>query len=186
MHSAAGNVLVKKAGMLATSMRTHTCGDLGAENVDQNVSLCGWVQNVRVLSETLVFVQLRDAYGSMQLLAEQSRIPRFHEQKSLLEKLSTDSLVRVAGKVVRRPQEMVRDGTPTGQIELLVDAIQVLNHAQSLPFNPHVKSTLPGEDTRLAHRYLDLRRPELQHNIRVRSKATMAVRQFMDDNGKPS
>ncbi|KAJ2595252.1 aspartate--tRNA ligase msd1, partial [Coemansia sp. RSA 1722] len=183
MHSAASSALVKKAGMLATSMRTHTCGELGAENVDQEVSLCGWVQNIRVLSETLVFVQLRDAYGSMQLLAEQSRIPHFSEQKLLLEKLSTDSLISVAGKVVRRPQEMVRDGAQTGQIELLVDKIQVLNHAQPLPFNPHVKSALPGEDTRLAHRYLDLRRPELQHNIRVRSKTTMAVRQFMDDNG---
>ncbi|KAJ1932652.1 aspartate--tRNA ligase msd1, partial [Kickxella alabastrina] len=163
-------------------MRTHTCGDLDATNIDQQVRLCGWVQNIRVLSDTLVFVQLRDAYGTMQLLAEQSKIPQFEEQKRLLEQLNTDSLIKVIGKVVRRPEGMAKTTAQTGEIELLVDQIQVLNSAEPLPFNPHVKNKLPSEDTRLAHRYLDLRRPELQHNIRVRSKATMAIRQFMDDN----
>ncbi|KAJ2784345.1 aspartate--tRNA ligase msd1 [Coemansia interrupta] len=168
---------------LTTSMRTHTCGSLNAENVDQHVKLCGWVQNIRVLSDTLVFVQLRDSYGSMQLLAEQTKMPRFSEQKELLEQLNTDSLIEVAGTVVRRPEEMIKDRAQAGEIELLVDEVKVLNHAELLPFNPHIKSKLPGEETRLAHRYLDLRRPELQNNIRVRSRTSMAIRQFMDDNG---
>ncbi|KAJ2493291.1 aspartate--tRNA ligase msd1 [Coemansia sp. RSA 2050] len=168
---------------LSTSMRTHTCGDLDSGHVDQQVRLCGWVKNIRVLSETLVFVHLRDAYGSMQLLAEQSRMPHFTEHKRVLEELNPDTLVGVCGTVVRRPESMTNDAEKTGQIELLLDKIHVLNHTEPLPFNPYIKSNLPNEDVRLAHRYLDLRRPELQHNIRLRSKTTSAIRQFMDDNG---
>ncbi|KAJ2724186.1 aspartate--tRNA ligase msd1 [Coemansia sp. Benny D115] len=163
-------------------MRTHTCGDLDTKNVDQQVRLCGWVQNIRALSENLVFVQLRDAYGTMQLLVENSKIPHFASQKSMLEKLNIDSLVEVSGKVALRPEGMTKAGTKAGEVELLVNEIQVLNHAAPLPFNPHIKEQLPGEESRLAHRYLDLRRPELQNNIRVRSQATMAIRQFMDEN----
>ncbi|KAJ2062371.1 aspartate--tRNA ligase msd1 [Coemansia sp. S146] len=147
-------------------MRTHTCGDLNSGHVDQQVRLCGWVKNIRVLSETLVFVHLRDAYGSMQLLAEQSRMPQFAKHKRVLEMLNPDTLVDVSGTVVRRPENMTNDAEKTGQIELLVDKIQVLNHAEPLPFSPYIKNKLPNEEARLAHRYLDLRRPELQHNIR--------------------
>ncbi|KAJ2746936.1 aspartate--tRNA ligase msd1 [Coemansia sp. BCRC 34301] len=163
-------------------MRTHTCGDLNSGHVDQQVRLCGWVKNIRVLSETLVFVHLRDSYGSIQLLAEQSRMPQFSQHKRVLEMLNPDSLIGVHGTVVRRPENMVNAAEKAGQIELLVDKIQVLNHAEPLPFSPYVKSKLPNEEVRLAHRYLDLRRPELQHNIRVRSKTTTAIRQFMEDN----
>ncbi|KAJ2099172.1 aspartate--tRNA ligase msd1 [Coemansia sp. S100] len=164
-------------------MRTHTCGDLNSGHVDQQVRLCGWVKNIRVLSETLVFVHLRDAYGSLQLLAEHSRMPQFAEHKRVLEQLNPDTLVDVSGTIVRRPENMTNDAEKTGQIELLVDRIKVLNHAEPLPFSPYIKSKLPNEEVRLAHRYLDLRRPELQYNIRLRSKTTSAIRQFMDDNG---
>ncbi|KAI8321840.1 aspartyl-tRNA synthetase [Martensiomyces pterosporus] len=163
-------------------MRTHTCGDLNADNVNEEVRLCGWAQSIRVLSDTLVFVQLRDAYGTVQLLAEQSRMPHFAEQKKRLESLNIDTLVGVTGTVVKRPAKGVA-AEGAGEIELLVDQIQVLNHTENLPFNPYIRSKLPGEEVRLAHRYLDLRRPELQNNIRTRSKTTMAVRQFMDENG---
>ncbi|KAJ2008088.1 aspartate--tRNA ligase msd1 [Coemansia thaxteri] len=164
-------------------MRTHTCGDLNAGHVDQQVRLCGWVKNVRVLSETLVFVHLRDAYGSMQLLAEQTRLPQFAEQKRALELLNPDTLVAVTGTVVARPDSMANAAEKTGQIELLLEQIQILNHANVLPFSPYIKSKLPSEEVRLTHRYLDLRRPELQQNIRLRSKTSLAIRQFMDDNG---
>ncbi|KAJ2390516.1 aspartate--tRNA ligase msd1 [Coemansia sp. RSA 2611] len=163
-------------------MRTHTCGELSAQHVGQRVELCGWAQNVRVLSDTLVFVQLRDAYGAVQLLVEHSRMPGFAEQKRLLEALNNDTLLSVCGKVVKRPDGMAKGASPAREIELLADQMAVLNRALPLPFNPHIKANLPGEDVRLAHRHLDLRRPELQRNIRVRSKATMAIRQFMDDN----
>ncbi|KAJ2626251.1 hypothetical protein GGF44_005103 [Coemansia sp. RSA 1694] len=123
-------------------MRTHTCGDLNSDKVGQQVRLCGWVKNIRVLSETLVFVHLRDAYGSMQLLAEQSRMPQFAEHKRVLELLNPDALVGVHGTVVRRPESMANAAEKTGQIELLVDEIQVLNHAEPLPFSPYIKSKL--------------------------------------------
>ncbi|KAI9468790.1 aspartyl-tRNA synthetase [Coemansia mojavensis] len=164
-------------------MRTHTCGELGARHVGQFVELCGWAQSIRVLSDTLVFVQLRDAYGSVQLLVERSRVDEFAEQKRLLETLTTDALIGVRGKVVKRPADMAKGDSQAREIELLVDNVQVLNRAMPLPFNPHVKANLPGEDVRLAHRHIDLRRSELQTNIRTRSKAAMAIRQFMDDNG---
>ncbi|KAJ2443913.1 aspartate--tRNA ligase msd1 [Coemansia sp. RSA 2440] len=164
-------------------MRTHTCGELSAQHVGQRVELCGWAQNTRVLSNTLVFVQLRDAFGSVQLLAEHDRMPAFTEQKRLLELLSSDSLIGVSGTVIKRPASMVKGESQAREIELLVDCVKVLNHAKPLPFNPHVKANLPSEDVRLANRHLDLRRSELQNNIRVRSKATMTIRQFMDNNG---
>ncbi|KAJ2266500.1 aspartate--tRNA ligase msd1, partial [Coemansia sp. RSA 353] len=164
-------------------MRTHTCGELSAQHVGQRVELCGWAQNTRVLSNTLVFVQLRDAFGSVQLLAEHDRMPAFTEQKRLLELLSSDSLIGVSGTVIKRPASMVKGESQAREIELLVDRVKVLNHAKPLPFNPHVKANLPSEDVRLANRHLDLRRSELQNNIRVRSKATMTIRQFMDNNG---
>ncbi|KAJ2848162.1 aspartate--tRNA ligase msd1 [Coemansia brasiliensis] len=164
-------------------MRTHTCGELGVKHVGQHVELCGWAQSIRVLSDTLVFAQLRDAYGVVQLLVERSRVSGFAEQKRLLETLTTDALIGVKGKVVKRPDDMAKGDSQTREIELLVDSVQVLNRAMALPFNPHVKANLPGEDVRLAHRHIDLRRSELQTNIRVRSKTAMAIRQFMDDNG---
>ncbi|KAJ1936234.1 aspartate--tRNA ligase msd1, partial [Linderina macrospora] len=126
---------------LATHLRTHTCGDLSASHVDQQVKLCGWAQNIRVLSDTLVFVQLRDAYGSIQLLAEQSKANDFAKQKRVLEQLSPDTLIGVQGTIVRRPEATVKqDGA--GEIELLVDNIEVLNHTESLPFNPYIKEKL--------------------------------------------
>ncbi|KAJ2901225.1 aspartate--tRNA ligase msd1, partial [Coemansia aciculifera] len=163
-------------------MRTHTCGDLNSDHVDQQVQLCGWVKNIRVLSKTLLFVQLRDAYGSVQLLAEKSRFPQFAEDKRTLELLNLDTLVSVHGTVIMRPDSMVNSAEKTGEIELIVDKIKVLNHAEPLPFSPYIKSQLPNEEVRLAHRYLDLRRPELHHNICVRSKTTAAIRQFLNDN----
>ncbi|KAJ2796201.1 aspartate--tRNA ligase msd1, partial [Coemansia guatemalensis] len=80
-------------------MRSHTCGELGSQHVGQVVELCGWAQNVRVLSDTLVFVKLRDAFGSVQLLTEHRRMAKFAEQKRQLELLSTDTLISVKGEV---------------------------------------------------------------------------------------
>ncbi|KAJ1879689.1 hypothetical protein LPJ71_010677, partial [Coemansia sp. S17] len=91
---------------------------------------------------TLVFVHLRDAYGSLQLLAEHSRMPQFAEHKRVLEQLNPDTLVDVSGTIVRRPENMTNDAEKTGQIELLVDKIKVLNHAEPLPFSPYIKSKL--------------------------------------------
>ncbi|KAJ2550620.1 aspartate--tRNA ligase msd1 [Coemansia sp. RSA 1933] len=122
-------------------MRTHTCGELTDAHIGQQVSVCGWVQSVRAVSDTLLFVLLRDSYGTLQLLAEKSRMrgPLFDDQKELFGSLSVDSLVAVTGTVVHRP-----DGTAKSEpkIELLVDGARVLNVAERLPFNPHVKANM--------------------------------------------
>ncbi|KAJ2571287.1 aspartate--tRNA ligase msd1 [Coemansia sp. RSA 1813] len=172
----------EKLRLLTTSMRAHTCGELTDAHVGQQVSVCGWVQSVRAVSDTLLFVLLRDAYGTLQLLAEKSRMPDslFDKHQKLLGSLSVDSLVAVTGTVARRPEGMAKG---EDAIELLIDKARMLNVAERLPFNPHTKANLPSEEVRLGHRYLDLRRSDLQRNIRLRSKTTMTIRQYMDDNG---
>ncbi|KAI9505559.1 tRNA synthetases class II-domain-containing protein [Coemansia spiralis] len=162
-------------------MRTHTCGELTDSHVGQHVQLCGWVQSIRAASDTLLFVHLRDAYGSLQLLLEKSRMSEelFNEKKATLEQLAVDSLIAVNGIISKRPEGMAKGNSQACGIELFVSNISTLNVTEKLPFNPHIKANL----IRLTHRHLDLRRTDLQHNIRTRSKATMAIRQFMDDNG---
>ncbi|KAJ1993797.1 aspartate--tRNA ligase msd1 [Coemansia umbellata] len=166
-------------------MRTHTCGELTDSHVGQHVQLCGWVQSIRAASDTLLFVHLRDAYGSLQLLLEKSRMSEelFNEKKATLEQLAVDSLIAVNGIISKRPEGMAKGNSQACGIELFVSNISTLNVTEKLPFNPHIKANLPSEEIRLTHRHLDLRRTDLQHNIRTRSKATMAIRQFMDDNG---
>lgn len=161
-------------------MRTHTCGNVSICHVNQPVQLCGWVQSIRILSDTLMFVQLRDAYGTMQVVAEEKRTPGFAEFRKRLQQMNPDTLVQVNGMVAERPPEMQRKAR---EVELVLSDIRVLNHCLPLPFNPYIKDKLPGEEVRLAHRYLDLRRSDLQYNIRARSRASAIIRQVLDSQG---
>ncbi|KAJ2623173.1 aspartate--tRNA ligase msd1 [Coemansia spiralis] len=184
-QSSNSSLISQNTHSLSTSMRTHTCGELTDSHVGQHVQLCGWVQSIRAASDTLLFVHLRDAYGSLQLLLEKSRMSEelFNEKKATLEQLAVDSLIAVNGIISKRPEGMAKGNSQACGIELFVSNISTLNVTEKLPFNPHIKANLPSEEIRLTHRHLDLRRTDLQHNIRTRSKATMAIRQFMDDNG---
>lgn len=132
------------------------------------VAVRGWLQAVRDLG-AVVFLLLRDATGTIQLKIDKALFPD-------VESLKVESVVNARGKVVRRPATMVNSEQATGEVEVEVDHLTVLNPCGVLPFSLH---SMPSEEVRLQHRHLDLRRPILQRNIRLRSDVALAVRQFL-------
>ncbi len=154
-------------------LRTHTCGELRADQVGESVTLCGWVDTARDHGGG-VFIDLRDRYGKTQVVAS----PESGE--SILEafkKLRSEDVVRVWGKIAHRPEGTVNPRLATGEIELRVDKMEVLNRCPPPPFTPS-QQELPGEDLRLRYRYLDLRRPEMQQTMVLRSRIIKTMRDY--------
>ena len=158
-------------------MRTHFCGLVDEALVGQTVTLCGWVDVARDMGH-LVFVDLRDHEGIVQVVAEPSDAPNSAEVVAAAGQLGYEDAVRVTG-VVRRRQN-VNPKLRTGQVEVVPTCIEVLNKAAPLPFHAHEN---PGEDIRLRYRYLDLRRPEMQQMMRTRIKLVQALRRWLDARG---
>ena len=156
--------------------RTHDCGALRAADVGQTVRLSGWVHRKRDHGG-LLFVDLRDNYGLTQLVAnpDSAAFP-------VLERLRAESVVRIDGRVVAREAGTVNPELPTGEIEVRVDATEVLSEAQELPLPVFGEPGYP-EDIRLKYRYLDLRRDGLHRNILLRSKIIHSVRNRMVTRG---
>ena len=146
------------------------------------VTLCGWVHSRRDLGG-LIFIDVRDREGRTQTVFDPSDLP-----KELFERaaaLRSECVVRVTGKVRQRPTGTNNPKIPTGEVEVMVKELEVLNVADVLPFpvdDPEVASKV-NEELRLKYRYLDLRRPEMARNLRVRSKVATATRVFMDEQG---
>ncbi len=146
------------------------------------VTLCGWVHSRRDLGG-LIFIDVRDREGRTQTVFDPSDLP-----KELFERtaaLRSECVVRVTGKVRQRPVGTNNPKIPTGEVEVMVKELEVLNVADVLPFpvdDPEVASKV-NEELRLKYRYLDLRRPEMARNLRVRSKVATATRVFMDEQG---
>ena len=146
------------------------------------VTLCGWVHSRRDLGG-LIFIDVRDREGRTQTVFDPSDLP-----KELFERaaaLRSECVVRVTGKVRQRPAGTNNPKIPTGEVEVMVKELEVLNVADVLPFpvdDPEVASKV-NEELRLKYRYLDLRRPEMARNLRVRSKVATATRVFMDEQG---
>ena len=162
--------------------RTHHCNELRPEHIGQTVTLDGWVHSRRDLGG-VIFIDVRDREGRTQTVYDPSDLP-----KELFEKaaaLRSECVVRATGKVRQRPAGTNNPKIPTGEIEVLVSALEVLNAADVLPFpvdDPEVAAKV-NEELRLKHRYLDLRRPEMARNLRLRSKVSTATRIFMDEQG---
>ena len=156
--------------------RTHTCGELRQEHVGQSVTLLGWVHRVRDLGGVLFF-DVRDRYGLTQAV-----IPERNNPKYTWEKLRPEFVVRVTGTVAARTPEAVNRNLETGDVEVVVSEIEILNEARTPPF-PINEDTAVAEETRLRYRYLDLRRPKLQANLALRHKVTLAARQYFDREG---
>jgi aspartyl-tRNA synthetase len=162
--------------------RTHTCGDLRPEHVGQEVVLKGWVDTQRDLGG-VIFVDLRDRYGLTQLV--------FSPQDSLnayqkAERLRSEYVISVRGVVQKRAPETVNPKLATGEVEVRVHDLVVLNTSEPLPFpiSAHEeKRTAASEDVRLKYRYLDLRRPELQRNLLLRHRVYQVTRQYFDAHG---
>lgn len=159
-------------------LRTHTCGELRAEHKGQIVTVCGWVDTCRDHSGVL-FVDLRDRYGKTQVVfAPEGGSELLAQAKSL----RGEDVIGVTGTVAPRPEGTVNLKLPTGGIEVRARELVVLNKSRTPPFQPTGKD-LPGEDIRLKHRYLDLRRPKMQETLMLRHRIVKVMRDYFDELG---
>ena len=156
--------------------RTHTCGQLRKEHVGQQVRLSGWVHNRRDLGG-LLFVDLRDHYGITQLTARPES-PVFEQ----LSRVPKETVIRVTGEVSARSADNVNPTLPTGEIEVDAVEMDILGTTEELPLTIYPEDNT-SEERRLAHRFLDLRRERMHHNIMLRSQVVAAIRQKMTDLG---
>ncbi len=157
-------------------LRTHTCGELRAGHAGQTVTLCGWVDKYRDHAG-IVFVDLRDRYGKTQVkfsLADNSAAQEYARG------LRYEDVIQVTGAVVERPADMHNPKLATGDIEVKATDLTILNKSKTPPFEPDT-AALPNEELRLKHRFLDLRRPELQQSIILRHQLTKVVRDYFDE-----
>jgi aspartyl-tRNA synthetase len=162
--------------------RTHTCNELRPEHAGQSVTLTGWVHSRRDLGGVL-FIDLRDREGRTQTVFDPADLPS--DVFDSATRLHSESVIEVTGKVRLRPAGTDNSKIVTGQIEVLVKEVTVLNNADVLPFpvdDPEVANKV-NEELRLKYRFLDLRRPEMIRNIRLRSKVAIATRTYMDEQG---
>ena len=156
--------------------RTHTCGSLRVENVNERVTLAGWVQKVRNLG-AMTFIDLRDRYGITQIVVEEHSPAQAREAAS---RLGREFVVQVTGRVVERSSKNPK--MPTGDIEVAAEEVNILNEALTPPFTIEEVSD-GGDDLRMKYRYLDLRRPPLQRNLILRHKMAQEIRRFLDAKG---
>ncbi len=158
--------------------RTHRCGELSAANVGEEVTVMGWVQKQRNKGG-IIFVDLRDRAGILQVIFEESDCGAENFEKA--EKLRSEFVVAVVGKVTKR-EGAVNENLATGEIEVRATQVRILSEAQTPPF-PIEADSKTKEELRLKYRYLDLRRPDLQRNLILRSKIVNTIRNFMSDEG---
>ncbi len=162
--------------------RTHHCNELRPAHIGQTVTLCGWVHSRRDLGG-LIFIDIRDREGRTQTVFDPSALAAelFNKAASL----RSESVIRVTGVVRQRPAGTTNSKIVTGEVEIVATELEILNMAAVLPFpvdDPEVAAKV-NEELRLQYRYLDLRRPEMMRNLRLRSKLAIALRQYFDDNG---
>ncbi|SOC79705.1 aspartyl-tRNA synthetase [Salinimicrobium sediminis] len=157
--------------------RSHTCGELRIEDKGKQVKLSGWVQKIRDKG-FMVWVDLRDRYGLTQLIFDDERTPKEMMEKA--SQLGREFVIQVSGEVIER--ESKNPNMPTGDVEILVSELKVLNAAQLPPFTIE-DETDGGEDLRMKYRYLDIRRNPVKNKLIFRSKVAMEVRKFLSEKG---
>jgi len=158
--------------------RTHTCGDLRKTDVDSQVVVMGWVQTRRDHGG-LIFVDLRDRYGVTQVVFNPERAPQVHEKAH---SLRSEYVIAVQGRVERRPKDMENPRIATGEIEVAVDGLKILNESRT-PYFPIEDEAEVAENVRLRYRYLDLRRRRMQENLLLRHRAAKVVRDYLSSHG---
>lgn len=157
-------------------MRTNYCGAINTHYLNQTVTLCGWVHRRRDHGG-VIFIDLRDREGIVQIVCDPENAATFH----VAEKIRNEYVLKISGVVRHRPEGTVNLTIHTGEIEVLVNSIEILNPSLTPPFQMDEENL--SEVIRLEHRYLDLRRPAMQKNLRLRHKVTMAVRSYLDQQG---
>ena len=156
------------------NIRTNTCGELNSKSIDKSVILNGWVNTVRLHGQ-VVFVDLRDRYGKTQIVFNSDNYTGEFEE---VKKLSMEDVISVIGKVQKRTEGAINTEMFTGEIEVIINKMEILNEADPLPFVISDR-TSAEEDLRLKYRYLELRTDELQQNLNIRHKTYQAVRNYL-------
>lgn len=158
-------------------MRSHYCGDIRQDHIDSTISLCGWVDRRRDHGG-VIFIDLRDREGIVQVVFD----PDGGEFFELADTVRSEYVLQVTGKVRARDEATVNPNMPTGAIEVFGTELKILNVAETPAFqlDDHVQV---GEDVRLKHRYLDLRRAEMQNNLQLRARISSQVRQSLESQG---
>ena len=158
-------------------MRSHYCGELNESHIDQTISLCGWVHRRRDHGG-VIFLDLRDRDGITQVVYDPDTVESF----AIAEQVRNEFVVRVQGMVRARPEGTENLEMPTGKIEVLGKELEILNAADTPPFQLDEHMAV-HEDIRLRNRFIDLRRPEMLNRMRMRSRITSGIRNYLDDNG---
>jgi aspartyl-tRNA synthetase len=157
-------------------MRSHYCGQINESFIDETVILCGWVYRRREHSQ-VIFIDLRDREGIVQVVFE----PENTEAYATAEKVRSEYVLRIEGLVRQRPESTENPDLASGQVEVVVQQIEILNAAETPPFQ--LDESHINEDIRLRYRYIDLRRPEMQARFQLRAQINRLVRQFLDSEG---
>jgi aspartyl-tRNA synthetase len=163
---------------LGDLQRTHMCGDLRASNAGQTVLLMGWAHRRRDHG-AVIFIDMRDRTGHTQAIFHEDVDPAVHQRA---EEVRAEYVIAVEGVVALRSKETVNPNMPTGEVEVVASKIWILNESKTPPF-PMEEHVDVSEDARLKYRYVDLRRPQMQRNIILRSKIAFAVRQQLTSLG---
>jgi len=157
-------------------MRTHYCGELNTSHLDQEITLVGWAHRRRDHGG-VIFIDLRDREGRVQVVIDPDTADTF----ATAERVRSEFVLQVKGRVRRRPQGTVNPELSTGEIEVLGKQLEILNSAETPPF--HLDDDTVSEEHRLRYRYIDLRRPEMLNHLRLRARVTRELRNFLDENG---
>lgn len=159
---------------MQTKFKTNNCGELNLDNLNQEVTLSGWVACVRDLGG-IIFVELRDRSGLFQLVSDPKVNPQVH---STFERLKDEFVITVKGKITRRPEETYNEKYATGQVEMYPESIEILSEAKTLPFQLDDENV--SEDIRLKYRYLDIRSEKMLNNLILRHKIVVASRNYLN------
>lgn len=160
-------------------MRSHYCGELRAEHIGETVNLCGWVDRRRDHGG-VIFLDLRDRSGLVQIVSDPERTPASYQQAG---DLRNEYVVKISGRVTKRPDDSLNPRLATGEIEIYADQIELLNAVRKqLPFQVSAAETeTVREDLRLKYRYLDLRRERMTRNLQLRHQVVKTIRRYLED-----
>ncbi|HFC53955.1 MAG TPA: aspartate--tRNA ligase, partial [Gammaproteobacteria bacterium] len=154
-------------------MRTHYCGEIRATDVDGEITVSGWVHRRRDHGG-VIFIDLRDREGLLQVVFD----PDTPEAFATAERVRSEYVLRVTGKVRIRPEGTENPDMPTGEVELLGRKLEILNSAETPPFQVDIEDDEVSEELRLRYRYIDLRRPQMLERLKLRSEVVRVLRNF--------
>jgi aspartyl-tRNA synthetase len=164
--------------LLGSLQRSHMCGTLTSSDAGKTVTLMGWVNRRRDLGN-LIFIDLRDRTGVVQIVCDKERNPALHAKAG---SVRSEYVLAIVGTVKRRDTATVNKNLPTGEIEIISDELRILNDSKTPPFSP-AEQSIANEEMRLKFRYIDMRRPEMQANIALRSRISLAIRKELSARG---